>query len=138
MTTYTHTAEAGIAADTLFSFLADARNLPRYFPQMTAAEPEGGDTVHVTAEVHGDRVVANAWVHSDETKRRLSWGADGPDEYHGELQVDDIAPERSRITVSLHSVREADGGEVQEGLVHTVAALARAATADLVPHQRGD
>jgi hypothetical protein len=130
MTTYTHTADADIAANALFSFLADPRNLPRYFPQMTAAEPEGGDVVHVTAEVHGDRVDAQAWVHTDETTRRLTWGAEGPDDYHGELQVDDVAPGRSRITVSLHSVREAESDEVQQGLVHTVAALAQAATAD--------
>ncbi|HEV7651543.1 MAG TPA: hypothetical protein VGP26_25615 [Actinophytocola sp.] len=93
----------------------------------------------MTAEVHGERVDADALVRSDETKRQLSWGAEGPDDYHGELQVDDIAPGRSRITVSLHSVREADGDEVQRGLVHTVAALAQAATADdVASRERGD
>jgi hypothetical protein len=130
MTTYTHTAEADIAADVLFGFLADPRNLPRYFPQMTAAEPEGGETVHVEAEVHGDHVEGEAWVRPNEQERKLEWGAEGPDDYHGELQVEEVEPGRSRITVSLHSVRAAEGDEVQTGLEQTVAALAQAATAD--------
>jgi uncharacterized protein YndB with AHSA1/START domain len=136
MTTYTHTADADVPADVLFRFLADPQNLPRYFPQMTAAEPEGGDTVHVEAEVHGHHVESEAWVRPDESARRLAWGAEGPDDYHGELQVDEVQPGRSRITVTLHSVREAEGGEVQEGLEQTVAALAQAAAADADGEQR--
>ena len=128
MTTYTHTAEADIAADTLFGYLADPTNLPKYFPEMRKAEPEGGEKVHVEAEVHGDRVSGEAWVRAHEEDRRLEWGAEGPDDYHGELTVEEVSPGRSRITVSLHSVRAAEGTEVQEGLEHTVAALAQAAT----------
>jgi uncharacterized protein YndB with AHSA1/START domain len=137
MTTYTHTAEADVPANVLFQFLADPTNLPRYFPQMTAAEPEGGETVHVEAEVHGAHVEGEAWVRPDESARRLEWGAEGPDDYHGELQVDELEPGRSRITVTLHSVREAEGGEVQEGLEQTVAALSQAAAADGDAAQRG-
>ncbi|HEY7596768.1 MAG TPA: SRPBCC family protein [Actinophytocola sp.] len=133
MTTYTHTAEADVPADVLFRFLAEPRNLPRYFPQMTAAEPEGGDVVHVAAEVHGEHVEGEAWLHTRGMERRLEWGAEGPDDYHGELQVDDLEPGRSRITVSLHSVREAGGDEVQRGLEEAVAALTQAAAADADP-----
>ncbi len=130
MTTYTHTADADVAADTLFGFLAEPRNLPRYFPEMTAAEPEGGESVHVEANVHGDHVEGEAWVRPNSAERRLEWGAEGPDDYHGELLVDELAPGRSRITVSLHSVREAAGDEVQDGLERTVTALTQAAAAD--------
>jgi len=86
--------------------------------------------VHVEAEVHGEHVEGEAWVRPDESARRLEWGAEGPDDYHGELQVDELDPGRSRITVELHSVREADGDEVREELARTVAALAQAAAAD--------
>lgn len=136
MTTYTHTAEADVPADVLFRFLADPTNLPRYFPQMTSAEPEGGDTVHVEAEVHGDHVEGEAWVRSDESARRLEWGAEGPDDYHGELEVEEVAPGRCRITVALHSVRDVDSHVMQEELEQTVAALAQAATADGDAEQR--
>nr|WP_081687334.1 SRPBCC family protein [Glycomyces tenuis] len=130
MATYTHTAEADVNADALFGFLAEPRNLPRYFPQMTTAEPEGGETVRVEADVHGDHVEGEAWVRPSPADRRLEWGAEGPDDYHGELRVDESSPGRSRITISLHSVREAEGGEVQDGLERTVEALTRAAEAD--------
>jgi hypothetical protein len=66
----------------------------------------------------------------------LEWGAEGPDDYHGELRVEEVDPGRSRITVSLHSVRQAEGGEVQQGLEQTVAALAQAAAADADGQQR--
>jgi hypothetical protein len=130
MTTYTHTAEASLPADDLFRYLAEPSNLPRYFPQMTAADPQGGDSVHVEAEVHGKHVEGDAWVHPRGMERRLEWGAEGPDDYHGELQVDDLAPDRSRITVTLHSVREASGDEVQRGLEETVDSLISAAAQD--------
>lgn len=130
MTTYTHTADAEIAADTLFEFLADPRNLPRYFPEMTAAEPEGGESVHVEAEVHGEHVESDAWIRPDSAERKLEWGAEGPDDYHGELKVNELSPGRSRITVSLHSVREAEDEEVQSGLERTMAALTQAVMTD--------
>ncbi len=136
MTTYTHTADADVPAAKLFQFLSDPTNLPRYFPQMTAAEPEGGESVHVAAKVHGKTVEGEAWVRPDESARRLEWGAEGPDDYHGELRVEEVDPGRSRITVSLHSVRQAEGGEVQQGLEQTVAALAQAAAADADGQQR--
>lgn len=137
MTTYTHTAEADVPADVLFRFLADPTNLPRYFPQMTTAEPEGGETVHVEADVHGDHVEGQAWVRPDPATRTLAWGAEGPDDYHGELRIEEVEPGRSRISVALHSVRDADGDELQRDLEQTVAALAQAATADGDAAQRG-
>ncbi|HLU30077.1 MAG TPA: SRPBCC family protein [Glycomyces sp.] len=138
MTTYTHTADTDIAADTLFGFLADPRNLPRYFPEMTVAEPQGGESVHVEANVHGEHVEGQAWVRPNTDERRLEWGSEGPDDYHGELRVDELAPGRSQITVSLHSVREAEGDEVQSGLERTVATLTQAAVADDQAWTRGE
>ena len=130
MTEYRHSATADIPADELFAFLSHPENLPRYFPQMKVAEPKGGDSVHVEAEVHGNRVASEAWLHTDPATRSLKWGAEGPDDYHGELRIRDDGPASSEITVTLHSVREADGDEVQQGLERTVAAMTHAASAD--------
>ncbi|GAB3144665.1 SRPBCC family protein [Amycolatopsis sp. NPDC004378] len=130
MTQYHHTATADIPADELFAFLSHPENLPRYFPEMKVAQPRGGESVHVEAEVHGERVAGEAWLHTDAANRTLSWGAEGPDDYHGELRIADKGPATSEITVALHSVREADGDEVQQGLERTVAAMTHAATAD--------
>lgn len=130
MTEYRYTATADLPADELFSFLSHPENLPRYFPAMKVAEPTGGESVHVEAEVHGHRVASEAWLHTDAATRTLTWGAEGPDDYHGELRVADAGPASAEITVTLHSVREADGGEVQKGLERTVAAMTQAASAD--------
>jgi len=130
MTEYRHTATADIPADELFAFLSHPENLPRYFPEMKVAEPRGGDTMHVEAEVHGERVASEAWLHTDEGTRSLKWGAEGPDDYHGELRIAEAGPASSEITVTLHSVREAEGGEVQRGLEETIAAMTHAATSD--------
>ena len=130
MTEYRHSVTADIPADELFAFLSHPENLPRYFPEMKVAEPKGGDSVHVEAEVHGERVASEAWLHTDPSTRSLTWGAEGPDDYHGELRIRDDGPASSEITVTLHSVREADGDEVQQGLERTVAAMTHAVAAD--------
>ncbi|WP_181774171.1 SRPBCC family protein [Amycolatopsis pittospori] len=130
MTDYRHTATIEMPAAELFAFLREPRNLPRYFPQMTQAEPEGGDAVHVEAEVHGEHVEGEAWLKVDEDDLSLRWGARGPHDYQGELSIVDDGPAASRLTVTLHSVRDADDAEVQRGLEETVAALAHTATAD--------
>jgi hypothetical protein len=130
MTEYQYTATADLPADELFAFLSHPENLPRYFPQMKVAEPRGGESVHVEAEVHGHRVASEAWLHTDAGTRSLSWGAEGPDDYHGELRVEAAGPASAEITVKLSSVRDADDGEVQKGLEQTVAAITHAATAD--------
>jgi hypothetical protein len=130
MTEYQHTATADVDADELFAFLSHPENLPRYFPEMKVAEPRAGDNVHVEAEVHGERVASEAWLHTDPATRSLTWGAEGPDDYHGELRVTEAGPASSEITVTLHSVREAGADEVQQGLERTVAAMTHAVAAD--------
>ncbi|MFI9450009.1 SRPBCC family protein [Amycolatopsis sp. NPDC052450] len=130
MTDYRHTATIEMPADDLFAYLREPRNLPHYFPQMSQAEPEGGDTVHVEADVHGEHVEGEAWLKVDESRRSLRWGAEGPHDYQGELSIEEDGPAASRLTVALHSVRDADDEEVQRGLEETVAALAHTVTAE--------
>jgi hypothetical protein len=130
MTVYTHSAEADIEADKLAGFLSDPRNLPRYFPRITAAEPADGDTVHVEAELDGRHVERDARFHFDGAERLLQWGTDGPDDYRGDLRVEEISASRSRITVSLHSARWTQNSEVQRALEQAVSAFTEAAAAD--------
>lgn len=129
MSTYRHSARAEIPADDLFAFLSEPRNLPRYFPQLTVAEPEGGGDVRVEAELKGRRVAGKAWLHTDAELRTLSWGTENEDNYHGELHIGVLGAERCEITVVLHTERT-DGDEVRRGLAETVAAIARTASED--------
>ncbi|MEV7552228.1 SRPBCC family protein [Amycolatopsis sp. NPDC089917] len=130
MTEFRHTATIDLPASELFDYLREPRNLPHFFPQLSQAEPEGGDAVHVEAEVHGEHVEAEAWLKVDEESRSLSWGSEGPNDYHGRLSVEDAGANAARLTVTLSSVREAGEEEVQRGLEETVAALAHTAVAD--------
>jgi uncharacterized protein YndB with AHSA1/START domain len=130
MATFRHAAVADVPADDLFAFLRDPRNLPRYFPQMTVAEPKGGHGLHVEAEVKGRHVAGEAWLHTDAAHRKLSWGAESEADYHGELQITEREPGTSEVSVVLHTERT-DSDEVQRGLEETVAALTHAAAADV-------
>ncbi|MFC3450814.1 SRPBCC family protein [Amycolatopsis speibonae] len=130
MTDYRHTATIDMPASDLFAYLREPSNLPHYFPQMSRAEPEGGDAVHVEAEVHGEHVEGEAWLKVEEGDRSLRWGSRGPHEYEGELSIEDAGPAACRLSVTLHSVRDAADEDVQRGLEETVAALAHTATAE--------
>ena len=64
MGSYRYTQSAALSAERVFDYLADVRNLPRYLPSMTAAEPEGGDQVHVAAKGERRPAMMPAWVSS--------------------------------------------------------------------------
>jgi hypothetical protein len=129
MPTYRHSARADIPADELFAFLSEPRNLPRYFPQLTVAEPASEDEVRFEAGLQGRRVAGKAWLHTDPRFRTLSWGTENEDNYHGELHIGASAAGSCEITVILHTER-IDGDEMRRGLAETVAAIARTASED--------
>ena len=80
-------ADVGAPAGQLFGYLSDISNLPRYFTAMTSAEPAGQDEVHVVADVAGITREGEAWFRVDRERRHLEWGSEGPDNYHGYLDI---------------------------------------------------
>jgi carbon monoxide dehydrogenase subunit G len=112
--------------DELFEFLSKVENLPQYFTGLTEAHHTSGDEVHVTADPavtggHPDvtgAVQAEAWFRIDAEKRALAWGAEGPHDYHGELQV---TPDGGNSRVSLHLHTEHDAAEsIESGIEATL------------------
>jgi hypothetical protein len=95
---------------------------------MKSAEPAGAaegdapadaEAVHSVAEVDGQRREGEAWFRRDADARSLSWGSEGPNDYHGELTV---SGEGENATVSVRLVTEhAEGDRIQEGLEQTLA-----------------
>ncbi len=130
MTDYHHTATIDMPAADLFAFLREPGNLPRYFPQISQAAPQGSDIVRVTAEVNGERVESEAWFKVDEKTHTLSWGSQRPHDYHGTLSIENTGPNETGLTITLSSVRQAANEDVQRGLEETVAALAHTAVAE--------
>jgi hypothetical protein len=125
MGSYRYAKSADLSAGRVFDYLADVRNLPRYLPSMTAAEPEGGDRVRVEAEVDGRTESSEAWLRVDRRRWRIEWGSEGPNDYHGKLEISDDGPERCTIELDLHTIR-AEGDEIEQGVRHAVDGLIKA------------
>lgn len=83
--------------DRVFEYLADVRNLPKYFDRMTEAKPAGGDKVDVSAEVHGETEEGEAWFRVDRTARRIQWGSE-TSPYTGVLN---LRTEQDRTVVDI-------------------------------------
>ncbi|RRO18632.1 SRPBCC family protein [Saccharopolyspora rhizosphaerae] len=121
---YEHSTTLRCDADALFNFLADAGNLPEYFDAMTSAEKTGQDEVRVVAEVEGQRREGRAWLQTDPQARSMRWSSEGPNDYHGELQVNHAGDGQAKVTVSLRTER-ADGPGIRAGLEQTLANIKR-------------
>jgi len=130
MGTYESTTTVEAPPDELFAYLSDVHNLPDYFAAMKSAEPAGAaegdapagaEAVHSVAEVDGQRREGEAWFRRDETARSISWGSEGPNDYHGELRVDGDG-DSSQVSVTLHT-EHAEGDRIQEGLETTLAQI---------------
>lgn len=116
---YQKSQDVDAPAQQLFDYLADVRNLPKYFEAMTDAEPAQGEAVHVVADVHGTRRDGEAWFRVDHDGRHLEWGAEGGSGYRGGLDVTGDEA-HSTVTVSLHTER-VDSAELEEAIAGTLA-----------------
>jgi uncharacterized membrane protein len=115
---YEQSRDVDAPAQALFDYLADVRNMPRYFSSMTSAEPAEGEAVQVTAVVDGKEREGEAWLKVDRDRMHLDWGSEGPNNYHGRLDVtgDDAA---SRVSVALHTDNIEDQ-RIDQGLTETL------------------
>ena len=120
---YVREQRVNASADALFDYLAEVRNLPRYFSAMTSAEPVEGDAVLVTAVVDGHEYEAEAWFRVDRDRKHLEWGSEGQTSYNGRLDVtaDNNA---SQVSVFLHT-EEVEDDRINQGLSETLAEIAR-------------
>lgn len=116
-----------ISADpaTVFAYLSDVSKLPEYFSGMQDARPEGGEDVHVVADVQGQRYEGEAWMHADADAKHMRWGSPGVSGYHGELFVVSIGDTESKVTVELHT-EHVDGAAIEAGLEQTLSNLKQA------------
>ncbi len=126
MADYERAQTVAAPAGALFEFVADVGNLPRYFERMTAAEPAGGEAVRVTAQIDGREREGEAWFRVDQEARRVEWGSEGPNDYHGWLDVTDAGGGRSTVTVHVSTVRVEDRpDELNQGLDRTLGNVKR-------------
>src|SRR3954464_3047270 len=136
MEDYERSTTIDAPAEELFEYLSKVENLPRYFDRMTSARNLPGDEVEVEAKVEpgdagssvgnaGRTVGGDAWVRSDADHRTLTWGSEGPHDYHGELEVTPSGEAASTVTVRLHTTHQAEG--IEDGIAETLANIQRIA-----------
>lgn len=123
MPDYSRSTVVDASPDELFEYLSKVENLPKYFTGVTEAHSVTGDQVHVTAEPQPgeegppEKVEAVATFEIDADRRSLTWGSEGPHDYHGELQVT-AEGDGSRVEVHLHTQHEAD--DIDDGIDDTL------------------
>ncbi len=87
------------AAERVYDFVSDVRNLPKYLPTTESAEPQQGERVRVQGEVEGHEYDSDGYFRKDESAHRLEWGAD-EHYYSGWLEVEGQG-DTSEVTVHL-------------------------------------
>ncbi|MFE2578690.1 SRPBCC family protein [Streptomyces sp. NPDC059378] len=131
---YDTSISVAVSPATLFSYLADVKNLPAYMPRLTSARPHDGDQVTVIAHIEPpgepeQDVKSEAWIRVLEEGKSLEWGAPGPHHYHGRLHVAAADDENSsRLSVELHTER-VEGAMVDDGLEETLRGIKSAVEA---------
>jgi len=71
----------------------------------------------------GTEVAGEAWFRVDTAAKALSWGSEGPNDYHGHLEVTGDG-DGSTVTVTLSTVR-VETDQIQQGLEQTLANIRR-------------
>jgi len=132
---YQRSQHVDAPADQLFGYLSEVGNLPRYFAAMTSAEPAGGNAVRVTADLNGTTEKGEAWFRVDPERLHLDWGSEGPNDYHGSLDVTGDGTSSS-VTVFLHTERH-DSDDIDRGLAETLATIKRLVEAGPAPSSAG-
>lgn len=116
----TYSRETNVKADeqAAYAYLSDVQNLPKYFPMITAAEEKSGDEVETTAVIQppGEErhtVHGTAWFKHDDAAKKITWGSEGPNDYHGEIDVDADGADDSTVRFTLHTESSHPGIEEQ-------------------------
>lgn len=95
---YEESLVMGADPHTVFAFVSDVRNLPKYLPTTKAAQGQGGDRVRVEGAAQGQGYDADGYLRPDAGAKRLEWGAD-EGYYEGAMQ---ITPFGQGSNVSVH------------------------------------
>jgi uncharacterized membrane protein len=137
MGTYEQSIAVAAPPSRLYAYLSDVDNLPEYMPRITQAHAvDDGEAVDVTAKIEPEgeepqTVHGEAWLRVREEGRSLEWGSQGPNDYHGELEVTGAAGV-AWVRVRVFTQRD-DPVMIERNLAATLANIARLALAELPP-----
>ncbi len=123
MADYRATVQTRAPARQVFDYLVDPENLTRYVPGIVSVAPAGEDKLHVVAEVGDRQVEADGWMNVDANGLVVDWGAEGPDDYHGQMQLHDDGDGVTGVLATLSTAGAADE-QIQQALEEALSRLA--------------
>jgi len=101
MAEYEKTLRIQADQDSIFDFVSDVTNMPKYLPTTHQAELNGEDHVRVKGEVRGHQYDSDGFFKVDPVEYHMEWGSDGENQYRGWLSVEDAGEGSSDVTVHL-------------------------------------
>ncbi len=110
MPDYEHSLTIEASPDTVFAFVSEIANLPKYLPTTHQAEAQPGGRVRVQGEAGGHKYDSDGYFRLDKPNFRMEWGSDGENRYLGWLEIDGAADE-CEVTVHLTFQPKPEQGE---------------------------
>ena len=107
MAEYSDRIDVQAPAESVFAFVSNVENLPKYLPTVHHAHPQSGERVEVEGEANGHAYSSDGWFKVDEASRTMTWGSDGENDYSGKMSV---TGDGSRATVECSLKLTPTGG----------------------------
>lgn len=95
---YEQSTTMPVDPDQLYRTISDPGSLTRFIPAITSIHRRDGEHVEVEASYENRVEHGEAWFHSDDDARRVSWGSEGSP-YTGWMTVE---PDGGGSKVTLH------------------------------------
>ena len=87
MAEYTDRITVAAAPATVFKFVSDVNNLPKYLPTVHHAVSQSGERVAVEGAANGHAYNSDGWFKVDPGAQSMTWGSDGENDYSGKMTV---------------------------------------------------
>lgn len=101
MIDYEQTLKIDTDPDTVFDFVCDVSNMPKYLPTARHAETIGEERVRVQGEARGDSYDDECFLRIDPVEFHMEWRSDGASRCQGWLAVENAGDGMSELTVHL-------------------------------------
>merc|ERR1712130_695417 len=131
--TYESSLTFDVAADSVYPYVSDVKNMPKYMPTTKWAEKAGEERVRVKGGGEGFSYDTEGYIRRNEENGLLEWGSD-EDVYQGCMQVIPIGDSSCKVTIRLKfkgdHYDKIPAQDVREGLQSALLSIKNAAEND--------
>ena len=101
MSDLTGSIQIAAPPQSVFDFVSDIGNLPKYLPTVKAASDAGTDMVNVTSVVDNEQHMGHGFFRTPGVDQPLTWGSDDQKDYEGSMLIE-AAGGGSNLSMTLH------------------------------------